>query len=177
MSVALNGGLDEKMDSQSGDETRSANGRGQSMKDALVGTWKLVSAKETSDGESRDLFGRDPTGFLTYTNDDRMIGMISHGERKRLSIPDYVNAPPAERAEAFATFLAYAGTYKLEGSRLIHKVEASWLENSVGTEQIRDIVKLDGDHLLLRTPPFLMGGRMITAELLWQRVTKGEPGR
>lgn len=141
------------------------------MKDALVGTWKLVSAMETTEkGGSRDAFGRNPTGFLTYTSDDRMIGMISHGGRKRLSVPDYVNAPPAERAEAFATFLAYAGTYKIEGTRLIHHVEASWLENSVGTEQVRSIVKLEGDQLLLRTPPYLKGGRMVTAELIWQRL-------
>lgn len=141
------------------------------MKETLMGTWKLVSATETTkEGESRDAFGHDPTGFLTYTSDGRMMGIISHGERKPLSIPDYVNAPSAERAEAFATFLAYAGTYKLEGNRLIHHVEVSWLENSVGTEQVRSIVKLEGDRLLLRTPPFLKGGRMMTAELLWQRL-------
>lgn len=148
------------------------------MKDALVGTWELVSATETTEkGESRDAFGRNPTGFLTYTNDDRMIGMISHADRKPLSIPDYVGAPPAERAEAFATFLAYAGTYKLEGNRVIHHVEASWLENSVGTEQVRSIVKLKGDQLLLRTPPYLKSGKMVTAELLWQRVKGAAAGQ
>lgn len=102
--------------------------------------------------------------------------MISHGDRKPLSIPDYVGAPPEERAEAFATFLAYAGTYKIEGSRVIHHVEASWLENSVGTEQVRTIVKLEGDQLLLRTPPYLKGGKMVTAELLWQRVKGAAAG-
>ena len=96
--------------------------------------------------------------------------MISHGGRKPLSIPDYVGAPPSERAEAFATFLAYAGTYKLEGSRVIHHVEASWLENSVGTEQVRSIVKLEGDHLILRAPAYVKGGRMVTTELTWQRL-------
>lgn len=150
---------------------RAPDAPSRTVKDALVGTWKLVSATEkTKEGESRVAFGRDPTGFLTYTSDDRMIGMISHGDRKPLSTPDYVGAPSAERAEAFATFLAYAGTYKLDGSRVIHHVEASWLENSVGTEQVRTIVKLDGDQLLLRTPPYLKAGSMVTAELLWQRV-------
>lgn len=145
------------------------------MKHVLVGTWKLVSVRETTeDGQSRDAFGQNPTGFLMYSNDDRMMGMISHGERKPLSIPDYINAPPAERAEAFATFLAYAGTYKIDGSRLIHHVEASWLENSVGTEQVRTIVKLEGDQLILRTPPLLESGRRVIFELIWQRL-KAEP--
>ena len=34
-------------------------------KDALVGTWKLVSAKDTTEkGEVRDSYGSNPTGFM-----------------------------------------------------------------------------------------------------------------
>lgn len=166
------------MDMQTDHERlRVADAFGGIMKRALVGTWKLVSVRETTEnGESRDAFGRNPKGFLTYTNDDRMMGMISHGQRKPLSTPDYINAPPAERAEAFSTFLAYAGTYKIEGSRLIHHVEASWLENSVGTEQVRTIVKLEGDQLVLRTPPLLEGGRRVIFELIWQRLKAEQDG-
>lgn len=145
---------------------------------ALIGTWKLVSATDTTGkGESSDAFGSNPAGFLTYTADGRMIGMISHGGRRPLSIPDYINAPPAERAEAFATFLAYAGTYRLEGSRVIHLVEASWVENSVDTEQVRNIVKLEGEKLILRTPPYLKGGRMVTTELTWRSLKAETNGR
>ena len=142
------------------------------MKDTLVGTWRLLSATETTEkGEQSDLFGRNPTGFLTYTADGRMMGIISHAGRKPLSVPDHISAAPAEeRAEAFATFVAYAGTYTQETDRVIHHVQAAWLENWVGTDQVRIIAKLQADQLILRTRPYLSRGRTVTSELVWQRL-------
>ena len=145
------------------------------LKGALVGTWTLVSATETTEKSERsDAFGRDPIGFLTYTADGRMMGIISYARRKPLSVPDSVAAPAEERAEAFATFGAYAGTYTLETDRVIHHVDAAWLENWVGTDQIRILAKLQDDQLILRTNPYLSRGRTVTAELVWQR-WKAEP--
>lgn len=139
-------------------------------KDALVGTWKLVSSTDaTEKGETRDSFGSGAVGFLTYTADGRMMAIISHGGRKPLSVPDYIGAPAEERSAAFSTFIAYAGTYTVEARRVIHHVEVSSLENRVGTDQVRTIVKLEGERLILRTPLLRKGGRMITEELIWQR--------
>ncbi len=143
-------------------------------KETLVGTWKLVSATDTTDkGEVKDAFGSGAIGFLTYTADGRMMAIISHGGRKPLTVPDYIAAPAEERAAAFATFTAYAGTYTLESGRVIHHVQVASLQNRVGTDQVRTVVKLQGDELILRTPPILRGGRMVTTELIWQRL-KGE---
>lgn len=143
-------------------------------KNALIGTWKLVSATDTTEkGEKSDAFGTGAVGFLTYTADGRMMAMISHGGRKPLSINDRIAAPAGERAEAFATFIAYAGTYTLEKDRVIHHVQVALLQNLVGSDQVRTLVKLEGDRLVLRTPSLLKAGRMVTTELTWQRL-KGE---
>jgi Lipocalin-like domain len=140
------------------------------MKDALVGTWKLVSATETTEkGEQSDAFGRNPIGFITYTPDGRMMAIISNGGRKPLSTIEYIKAPVEERAESFATFAAYAGTYTLEINRVIHHVQVAWLENWVGTDQIRTIVKLQDNELILRSPPSPRGSVMVTAVLVWHR--------
>jgi hypothetical protein len=148
-------------------------GKGQS-KDALIGTWKLVSATDTTEkSETRDTFGQNPTGFLTYTVDGRMMGIISNGGRKPLSTSDYVAAPVDELAAAFATFAAYAGTYTVDDNRVIHHVQIAWLQNLVGTDLVRTILKLDGDQLILRAPPSLRGGSQATTVLVWQRL-KGE---
>jgi hypothetical protein len=83
-------------------------------KNALIGTWKLVSATNTTaKGDIENAFGVNPTGFLTYTADDRMMAIITYGERRPLSINDRVAAPALERAEAFATMFAYAGRYTI----------------------------------------------------------------
>ncbi len=145
-------------------------------KDALVGTWKLVSAANTTeDGKTGDAFGHNPTGFLTYTADGRVMAIISHGGRKSLSVPDYISAPVEERAEAFATFTAYAGSFTLDGDRVTHHVQISSLQNRVGTDLVRTILKLEGDQLVLRTPPTLRGGVQVTTVLVWQRLKGATP--
>ena len=86
-------------------------------KDDLLGTWKLVSATHTTDkGDVKDAFGPNPIGFITYTTDGRMMAIITYSGRKPLSVPDHVAAPADERAEAFASMIAYAGRYSLAGT-------------------------------------------------------------
>ena len=97
----------------------------------LVGTWKLVSASSsTASGERNDTpLGPNPAGLLTYTQDGRVTAMISYGGRKRLSSSDSFSTPIDEQAEAFSTFIAYAGRYTLDGDKVIHHVEEMNLGN------------------------------------------------
>jgi len=63
----------------------------------LAGSWKLVSAVGTAaDSTITKPWGDDPVGFLTYTEDGRMWGLISSSGRKRLS-GDWASAPADER--------------------------------------------------------------------------------
>ena len=141
--------------------------------DELVGTWRLVSSKETTEnGEVGDTWGRNPSGLLTYTADGRVMGIIARSDRKPLSVADAVGAPAEERAEAFSTFGAYAGTYTREGNTVVHHLEVSSLPNWVGVDLKRTIVALEGDRLVLRTTPYLKGGVNATSELVWERVGK-----
>ncbi len=139
--------------------------------DRLVGTWKLVSvSSSTVSGERNDTpFGPSPAGFLTYTRDGRMTAIISYGARKRLSSSDSRSAPAEEQAEAFRTFVAYAGRYTLNGDKVIHHVEISSIQNWVDTDLIRSI-KFEGDRIVLVTPPTSVGGKIQTFELIWQRL-------
>ena len=134
----------------------------------LVGTWKLVSASSTtSTGErSESPYGAQPAGFLTYTSDGRVSAQISYDGRKALSNG---GGSPEEQAEAFKTFLAYAGTYKLDGDKVTHHVEVSSIQNYVDRDLIRS-VKFNDDRIILLTPPTRMNGKMQTVELVWQRL-------
>jgi Lipocalin-like domain len=136
--------------------------------DKLVGTWKLVSASSTtSTGErSESPYGAQPSGFLTYTGDGRVSALISYDGRKSLS---YGGGSPEEQAEAFKTFLAYAGTYRLDGDKVTHHVEVSSIQNYVDKDLVRS-VKFEDDRIILRTPPTRMNGKMQTIELVWQRL-------
>jgi hypothetical protein len=94
--------------------------------------------------------------------------MISYGGRKRLS----VGARTEEQAEAFKTFLAYAGTFTLSGDTVTHHVEVSSIQNYVDKDLIRS-VKFQGDQITLLTPPTRLNGKTQTIELIWRRLPTG----
>jgi hypothetical protein len=138
--------------------------------DPLSGTWKLVSVTSTSTSGERDEapYGTNPVGSLTYTGDGRVSAMISYDGRKPLSI----RAGTEEQAEAFKTFLAYAGRYTLSGGEVSHYVEIASIQNWVGKNLVR-YVEFEGDRLILTTPPTPANGKMQTFELVWQRLKTG----
>jgi hypothetical protein len=138
----------------------------------LVGTWKLISATDVTDKGKiiKNPYGLNPTGLLTYTADGRMMDVITNGGRKPLSVPDWVSAPAEERADALVTMVAYAGRYTFSANKVVHHVEAAAVQNWVGIDLVRTIVKLEGKRVTLRTPPFLKGGVQMTEELVWERM-------
>ena len=138
--------------------------------DMLVGTWQLVSASSTtSTGERNETpYGASPAGLLTY-GDGRVTAMISYDGRKPLSIG---GGSMEEQAEAFKTFLAYAGKYNVNGDKVTHRVEMSSIQNNVGKDLVRNF-KFRGDQIILVTPRTRINGEIQTVELIWQRLLVG----
>jgi hypothetical protein len=140
--------------------------------DKLIGTWKLVSASSTTSGGERSEtpYGPSPVGFLTY-GESRMTALISYGSRKSLSAG---GGSSEEQAEAFKTFLAYAGRYTLsnDNAKVTHHVEISSIQNYVDRDLVR-IVKFEGDRITLTTPPTRVNGKIQVIELVWQRLSLG----
>jgi hypothetical protein len=138
--------------------------------DKLVGTWKLVSASSTTRSGKRNEtpYGARPTGLLTY-RDGRVFAMISYDGRKLVSAG---GGNREEQAEAFRTFLAYAGRYIFDGDKVTHHVEVSSIQNYVGKDLVRT-VKFSGDQIILVTPPTRINGEIQTIELIWQRLPAG----
>jgi hypothetical protein len=144
----------------------------------LEGTWKLVGASSvTSKGERNEAtYGDGPTGFLTYTADGRVSSVISYGGRKALSMGAAGAVLVEEQAEAFRTFLAYAGKYRIDGDKVVHAIEVSSIQNYVGKDLVRNI-KFQGNRITLITPPTMVNGKIQTVELIWERVaSRSEAG-
>jgi Lipocalin-like domain len=139
--------------------------------DSVVGTWKLVSnTARTDNGEvNKAVLGQNPSGLLTYTADGRMMTIISDDGRKPLSIADRVAAPAEERAQAYSTFMAYAGRYTFTCDKMVHHIEVASLQNWVNTDQTR-FVHIEGNRLFVRNTPQLRGGVMVTIESVWERL-------
>ena len=137
----------------------------------LVGTWKLVSAvSKTEQGKvNNTAYGEHPKGFSTYTSEGRMSVVLTEDGRKPLSVNDRVAAPAEERAQAFSTLNAYAGTYTLSGDRVVHHVEVASIPNWVNTDQVRT-VKFNGNRVTFVTPPISRSGVTKIFELTWERL-------
>jgi len=143
-------------------------------KNKLVGTWKLVSAvSKTEQGEVNNAaYGEHPKGFITYTSEGRMIVVINEDGRKPLSVNDRVASPVEERAQAFSTSNAYAGTYTYSGDKVVHHVEVATMPNWVNTDLVRT-VKFQGNQgnrVTFITPPTSRGGVTKTFGLTWERL-------
>ncbi len=126
-----------------------------------------------SDGTETQPFGEHPLGYVVYTNDGRMITTISHEQRAAIG-GELLSAPEAARADAFASFMAYSGTVRVEGQQVVHLVEMSLFPDWVGTEQRRDVaLSEDGLQLTLSVGLASENGRVVRHSLRWTRVPDG----
>jgi hypothetical protein len=138
----------------------------------IVGAWwKLVSfeAEIQETGELKPFFENSPNprGYLILTPEGRMMAIVTGEGRK---IPQ----TQEDRSATWLTMLAYSGMYRFEGDKFITKVDVSWMEGWVGTEQVR-FFKLEGDRLKIisawgpnRTNPYLGVGRTVRGILTWE---------
>ena len=137
--------------------------------DDLVGTWQLVSwtEEETESKAVHKNFGDHPKGLLTFTADGHMMIMFVDPSRKAPASP---RATDAEAAQLYRTMVAYAGTYKVEGNKVIQHPEVSWNQSFTGTEQTR-MFEIKGDRLQWVTTPFVSPflGKQMVATLVWER--------
>jgi len=113
---------------------------------ALVGTWDLTAFESrTGEDEVVHPLGPDPVGRLVYTDDGFVSVLVAGGDRPPFASADPRGGSDAEIVQAFRSFVAYSGTYRVEGDVVVHDVDVSLLPNWVGDTQ-RRLVALDGDE-------------------------------
>ncbi|MGB6294934.1 MAG: lipocalin-like domain-containing protein [Rivularia sp. (in: cyanobacteria)] len=149
-----------------------------SQNNPLLGTWKLISiAAIFPDGNvNQQAFGANPIGYITYTIEGKMMVIFSKGDRPLLSgnsaspLTSAIHQVPIEeRAQAFSTFNSYAGSYTLDGDKVIHHVEIASIPNRVGKSLTRTFV-LNENQITLKTPPSKSDDTPKIFELTWERI-------
>ena len=141
----------------------------------LEGTYRLLSCeKRWSDGEIEFPYGEAPEGLLVYTGDGYVTGHLM-----RNGVPPLASgarrATARELRQAFLGYLGYYGTYAVDivAGTVTHRVLGSWHPNWVGTDQVRTY-RMEGDSLVISTPPIPSGGRSYVTWLSWRR--QASPG-
>jgi hypothetical protein len=93
------------------------------LRQKIVGTWKLVSVVY-EDQETKALtpvLGEHPRGRQIATADGRWLALVTAEGRP-------VPKTDEERAQALRSMIAYTGRYRVEGGKVVTKVEAAWNE-------------------------------------------------
>lgn len=132
----------------------------------IIGTWKLVSYNtELKDGSvNRPLFGTNPIGFMIFTADKRMM-VVAEAENRKPPQKD------EDRAALLRTMFAYTGSYRIDGDKMIVKVDSSWNGVWNGTEQVR-FFRRDGNRLHFSTgwqPYANLDGKIGRATLVFEK--------
>jgi hypothetical protein len=142
---------------------------------SLEGTWRLLAVEARSEGRTVSTpFGPHPVGQLVYMSDGRMSVMLMAAGRAKFGSHGLRAGTVPQKAAAFDSFLAYSGRYERLEDRVIHHPDVASIPDFVGVPEER-FVSLEGDRLVLSTPPMLEDGRIRTFVIVWQRA--GVPGR
>ena len=129
-----------------------------------VGTYKIVAYAIEIDGQPREVFGKSPRGYVIIT--PKRIMFVITGESRKFG------TSVEEKVALWDSMIAYTGTYRVEGDRLITSVDASWNETWNGTQQPR-IWQAQGDRLTLTSVPAPYArdpSKIVVARLVWEKV-------
>ena len=140
-----------------------------SLKEQLVGTWKLVSSHTVrNDGSKLDNIGPNPKGTLIYTSDGHFALVNTRSDLPKLASNSRDRGTPEEYKAVVQGSLAYFGTYSVnEADKVITaKIEGSTFPNQVGADDRRIITSLTADELKFTNPASTSGA---TLELVWKR--------
>ena len=150
--------------------TSSAYANDKDNREKIVGVWSLVSVvyEDQATKERTPVLGEHPRGRQIATADGQWLAVVTADGRP-------IPKTDAERARALQTMIAYTGRYRVEGGKVITKVEAAWNEAWVGGEQVR-LVRFEGDRLFIESPPMPhpnVNDKIVKIVVIWEREKSG----
>ena len=111
---------------------------------SLVGTYKVISQDVQVNGSALQPLGKAPHGYVVITP-TRYVSFFTGDTRK-------FGTSAEDKAALLDTLVGWSGTYRIEGSRIIIAVDASWTEVWNGKDQVRNWT-LSGNRLMLIGDP------------------------
>jgi hypothetical protein len=137
----------------------------------LVGSWRLISSEGRGvDGRVVYDQGKYPVGRVMFDSSGRMSIHLTNPNRPNFASGDFLRPTQEECLEAFKSYFGYFGSYTLDenAETVTFHVDGAAYPNYVGTNQLR-YYKIEGDRLILRTPPERAGGTDVTYYVTWER--------
>ena len=133
------------------------NSYGQSLKEQIVGTWKLVSIYNEENGVKKYNFGDKPAGLLMFDRSGNIIQHLSKPGVAKFKISNRLKGTDAEYRATMQSMIAGFGTYTIDGEMVTISWVASSYPNRVGTQEKRTY-KVTGDNLVATNTTASSGG-------------------
>ena len=141
------------------------------LKDAIVGSWALVSMRGTRpDGGIAMPYGPRAAGTMWFDHNGRFGIILINPDIPKFASNDREKPTPAEAMAAATGSNALFGSYAVDGAArtvTLH-VEASSYPNYNGTDQTRVVKSIDANQLVLVNPASPNGGAAV--ELVLRRI-------
>ena len=136
----------------------------------VVGGWKLEAwTINYADGRTTWPFGKQATGQILYASDGYMSATIMGANRKKLTSANVRDASTLEQAQAFLSYFHYAGSWEVEGSYVLHRVELALNPNSLGSTQKRFASSENKNQLILSAQELVGADETRTHKIEWRR--------
>lgn len=124
----------------------------QDLASSIVGVWRQTSLieKDVASGTTAPVQkSEEQSGYRVFTRGGHAFILNIYKPRKA---PPATNASDADLAALFRTMSAFSGTYKVDGNRLIIRVDASWIEAWNGSDRPFRL-EITGNRLTMTAGP------------------------
>lgn len=146
----------------------------QSLKQQLVGTWKVTSATMQIGDQTKPIpLGKEIVGVIMYNPDGYMCFAAMSPNRPKLGTGDRLAGTVEQKAAAFDSYRNTCGRYEVinEQDRIItHSFEVSLTPDVTGQTEKRFVKEISADKLVLQTVPHTAGGQQAIGVWVYQRV-------
>lgn len=139
------------------------------LREQLVGTWKIVSVNNTRpDGSIKQIFGPNPKGIAVFDAHGNTAIVLMRADRPKFAANNRDLGTPEEFKATVQGTHAYFGTYSVieKDKILVFHVEGNTFPNQEGIDTER-LISFKGDEFTWITPNPSVGGK---SEAIWRRV-------
>ena len=131
--------------------------RAQSLKEQVVGTWRLVSIYNDIDGTKVHLYGEKPMGLTVFDRSRNHLSFLSKPDLPKFAVGNRLKGTDAENRAVVHGMISGFGTYTVEGDTVAITHLASSYQNRTGTVEKRTY-KISGDQMTVVNPAAASGG-------------------
>ena len=134
---------------------------GESLKDGIVGAWRVASIYNEDNGVKRHVYGEKPVGLFIFDRSGHFSQFLSRQELPKFAQANRLKGTDKEYRDVMQGMLAGFGTYSVEGDTVTLRWVASSYPNRAGTTEKRTY-KIAGDELNSVNPTAASGGTAYT---------------